>query len=408
MGEKTKINWTLLHYRLTFASLIFLSIGIFLGVAILSLAHIFLFLPSLYFIVKHIARIEWKSIQWSVYFMAMICLSIIFSVFFNWNEMERPQVNLSKIKHFLLPLLSIFAYKETFQHYLSQRKISFLIHLFIISTTLATLSGLIGLYSGFNPLKMQGPCHPIRACGMYGTTITYGYGISLFMVLITGAILYRKRFQQYIDIKVLSFAWIINLIGLFFSFARGGWLSFLLAVPFFFFKENKKKFLSAMGLGFIILLTLFVFSSSTRKMFLERTGSNRGRIVFFKAAYKAFQEKPFWGWGYRNFEANVMDINERYSIGFLRKAGHAHNNFLEHLASTGGFGLIALVLWSLAWFLESFKGKGIITTLSFPFVVCFLVSGLTQYTFGDSENLFLILNIWVFGQLQRQGQEDFL
>ena len=394
------MNWPLFHYRLTFISLFILSIGIFSGIVIVTLSHILLFLPGVYFCCKKISDIKFKDIPLSVYCMDMICFSIMLSVFVNWNEIQEPYKNLFKMKYFVLAILSIFAYRETFVNYLDRRKKSFLIHVFVLSTTLATISGLIGLFSGFNPLRLKEACHLSRACGLYGMYMTYGYGIALFMVLLTGAILYRDKFQHYISTKLLWFAWAVNLLGLYFSFTRGGWLSFLCALPFFFFKENKRRFLSAIGIGFLLLTTIFSLSSSARKMFLKREGSNNQRVAFFQTALRAFQEKPILGWGYKNFEPNVLKIKKKYNIRSQKRSGHAHNNFLEHLASTGILGLTALVLWSLYWLLESFKRKDLISSLSFPFIICFFIGGLTQYTFGDSENLFLILNVWALGQIR--------
>ena len=72
-------------------------------------------------------------------------------------------------------------------------KIKFLIWAFLASTTIATVSGLIGLYTGFNPLKFKNACHPTRACGLYGMYMTYGYGINFFMVIVTGFLFYKNK-----------------------------------------------------------------------------------------------------------------------------------------------------------------------------------------------------------------------
>ena len=393
------MNWDAFHHKMSFASLVVLSLGIFTGVSFTALSHILIFIPGVYFFLKYAKDIDFKKINLSIYFMDLICLSIVISIFVNWTTMDEPHRNLFKVKYFLLAILSIFAYRETFKHYMDDKKISLLLHLFILATTVATLSGLVGLFTGFNPLRMGEPCHPSRACGLYGMTMTYGYGISLFMVLITGAILYRRELEKYISPRILYAAWIINLLGLYFSFARGGWLSFLAAVPFFFFKEKKRTFLSVMGGGLLALSLAFILSPSVREMFLKRTESNNERIASYQTALQAFREKPVWGWGYRNFEPHVLEIKKRHGIAYPEFSGHAHNNFLEHLASTGIVGFMALFLFHFYWSLESFRGTSLISRLSFPFCICFIVGGLPQYTFGDGENLFLILNLWAIGQV---------
>ena len=386
-------------YRLTFASLIVLCLGLFTSITLSSLSHILLFIPAVYFFLTRAKEVDFKRVNLSVYFMDLICLGLVLSVFANWEEMDKPEEHLFKVKYFLLALLSIFAYRETLTHYLDTKKISLLLNLLLAVTSLATLSGLVGLFAGINPLKMESPCHPTRACGLFGMYMTYGYGLGLFMVLLTGALLYRKELERYVSVKVLWAAWIINSLGLYFSYTRGAWLSVLVGVPFFFFKRRRRAFLSGLGLGLVALGLAFGFSPSVRKMFLERGESDAQRVAFFQAALRAFSERPVFGLGHRNFEPQVPEIKRRYAIAYPEMGGHAHNNFLEFLASMGIVGFMALFLWHLYWALESLGGRNLLGRLSFPFVVALTVGGLTQYTLGDGENLFLILNLWALGQV---------
>lgn len=91
-----------------------------------------------------------------------------------------------------------------------------------------------------------------------------------------------------------------------------------------------------------------------------------------------------------NFEPNVTAIKKRHAIERPGIGGHAHNNFLEHLASTGFMGALAFLLFTLVWLWRTYQHQ----QLLFPFVVSFIVSGMTQYTFGDGENLFLIMSLF--------------
>lgn len=387
-------------HRLTFASLIVLCAGIFTSITLLALSHVLLFLPAVYFFLTMAKEVDFRKVNLSIYFMDIICLALVLSVFANWEEIEKPQENLSKIKYFLLGLLSIFAYRATFSRYMDSKKISLLLYILLGTTSLATLAGLIALFAGTNPLKMTPPCHPTRACGLFGMYMTYGYGIGLFMVLLTGAILYKKELERYISPRILYTAWVVNFLGLYFSYARGAWLSFLLGVPFFFFRKRKKVFFTGLGLGLISLGLALGFSPTVRKMFLDRGESDAQRIAFFQTALRAFAEKPVFGLGHRNFEPQVPEIKARYNIAYPNVGGHAHNNFLEFLASMGIIGFMALFLWHLYWALESLGNRGLIGRLSFPFVVALTVGGLTQYTMGDGENLFLIINLWAIGQVK--------
>ena len=139
-------------------------------------------------------------------------------------------------------MLSYFSFYYMKRDFLTDKKISWALNLFLIATTVATISGLIGVSIGFNPLKMKAACHETRACGLYGMYMTYGYGISLFMVLITGLLIKRKEIGKWTPTWLLASAWFINLIGLGMSLARGAWLGYFLTVPFLFLKTSKKNF----------------------------------------------------------------------------------------------------------------------------------------------------------------------
>lgn len=379
--------------RVAYYSLVLVALAVFTSISVAAGQHILLVIPALYFLYK-------KPSAWSLSMLAVaaISVSILLSVVFNWNDLERPLKNLGSIKYFLIPLIGVFAYRNIEW---TPKRISIALHSLIIATTVASLCGLIGLYTGYTPLKFKAACHTERACGLYGMYMTYGYGISLFMILLSGALIYRDKLSAFISTKILAIAWIINLLGLYFSFARGALIGFLLALPFFFLKKNMKKFTLAFAGIIVIFGVTFLGSESVRKMFTERATSNQQRIAFFETALKAFQEKPIVGWGYKNFEPNVKAIKAKYEIAFPDFQGHAHNNFLEHLASTGIIGLLAMLFFHVAWFKESLCSNRVIDHIALPFIVGLSVSGLTQVTLGDGENLFLIMTFWSLCQVKK-------
>jgi O-antigen ligase len=227
--------------------------------------------------------------------------------------------------------------------------------------------------------------------------MTYGYGIALFTTLIAGLIIYKNYIKNWLSLKFLIPVFLTNLLGLFLSYARGGILGFILAFPFFFFKKNPKKFFVI----FLIINSLFgllVFSvPSLKETFLSksRSTSNMQRIAFYKTAIKAFKEKPILGWGYKNYEPNVKKLKLKYDIEFPEYGADAHNIFLEILASMGLVGFVAFLFFLGSWIKDAYSSKEIIHKIGFPFIMALLISGQVQNTFGDGENLFLIMLIWI-------------
>ncbi len=382
------------------------AIGIFTSVSLSAVGHILLLAPGIYFTTK---KARQTQVSRSFKLLLTLVVVIFLSVLFNLDIIPSPLKNIAKAKYFIFGLLGFFAYKETFKNYLTQKQKKILLTTFVVSTTLASLSGIIALFTGYNILKMKDACHATRACGVYGMYMTYGYGISLFCILMTGLALKRKQITAYLYAPILWTGLIINLAGLYLSYARGGLLGYLFALPFFFFKEHKKAFISIFAVCTLGLGALVLWNPTINEMFLQRGGSNTQRLEFFEAAYKAFEERPFFGYGYKNFEPNVKEIKTRYHIGNPQMGGHAHSNYFEHLASTGIVGLIVVLLFFFYWAKEMYDGEDHWSRTTFVFIISFLISGLFQYTFGDGENLFLLMGVFSLSLiLNEKGDERYL
>ena len=272
----------------------------------------------------------------------------------------------------------------------------------MIASTIATASGLVGLYFGFNPIRFQNACHATRNCGMYGMFMTYAYGIQFFLIILAGMFIFRKKISQYINIPLLYVALVVNLVGFYLSYARGALLGFLIAMPFFFFRRNIKMFaftvvgiLIVSGLAFLFVPKIqgFVFD-------LDRVTSTNHRLSQYHAAWKVGLERPFFGLGYRNFEPNVRKLKSKWGIPFGWRGGHGHSNFFEHLASTGFLGLIAILLFHIFWAWEAWRRRDPFGDFCLAFIVALFVSGQFQYTLGDGENLFLIMVVYALSQIK--------
>ncbi len=385
----------MIFYRMTWWSLLVLAIGTYTSVSFSALSHILVVIPGGYFTYKAFKE-KRLNLDASALSLFALFIVIILSVLFNLDLVERPHKNILKAKYFLIAFLSIFAFRETFANYLDQKKIKILLKLFLFASALATVSGLIGLYTGFNPIKFKDACHATRACGLFGMYMTYGYGVGFLATILTAMVVYREKFKDWISSRWLIICWIISLAGMVLSYARGAWIGFAIALPFIFLRESKKKFFLVILFGLIGAGALFGISEKVRETF---TSPSRGestivRLSMYKAAFAAFKERPLFGYGYKNFEPNVAKIKAQHKIERPKNVGHAHNNFLEHLASTGIIGFIIVLLFHGLWTKESYFDSGLLGIVTFPLLINFFISGQAQYTFGDGENLFFILGLF--------------
>lgn len=390
----TKNNSNQVLLKLTYASLIVLALSVFTSVSLSAIFHILIFVPGVYFTYIGLRDKE-VVIPWSFYFLFALLLASVASVLLNLDNIERPLKNILKTKYFVVALISVFPFYYLKKNFLNEKRAKILINIFIISTTVATLCGLIGLWSGYTPIKFKNACHPTRACGLYGMYMTYGYGISLYTSLSAGVLLSSNHLKNLIGKNILIPSTLINFLGMIFSYARGGWLGFILSFPFLYLGKSRKKFLYSILILGITFITVLATSSRVQQVFLKRIGSNEQRISHFMGAIHAFKERPFLGIGYKNYEPQSTKIKNKYNLSFPDNIGHAHSNYLEHLASTGAIGLLSFLLFLIFWMKESYS-----TPFLFIFVLNFFTSGFTQYTFGDGENLFLILGIYSLTAIQ--------
>lgn len=387
-------------YLIIFAALLILSAFTFISISITALFHILILVPGIVLTIKRIKEREFHFSASEITLYLLILWSVL-SVFFNLDIIDKPHRNIIKLKYQLIGLLSV----PCFYYFLKMdegfKKSKLLLKIFFWAATIASLSGLIAYFSGYNILKMKPACHARRTCGMYGMYMTYGYGIGLYLSLLTGALLLYFRKKMMNPFKAYLPAFILNFVSFILSFPRGGYIGYFGSLPFFFFKKNKKFFISiTLGISLLSGLSIAFIPKVKSLVFdVSRIQSIKMRLSNYEAAYYAAKEKPLFGYGYKNFEPNSKIIKKKYDVAFPNFQGHGHSNFFEHLGSTGFVGLLLLIIFHVFWIRETYLREDLIGFVCFPFVINFLLSGQFQYTFGDGENLFMIMAVYAISQL---------
>ncbi|MDC0253356.1 O-antigen ligase family protein [Bacteriovoracales bacterium] len=401
-----------------FFSILFSALGFYVSVSFIGLGHLLLLIPIVYLIDKKELK---KTFEYapSKFLLAFI-LAAALSIILNWNSIGQPLKLLFKIKYFIISLLAIPCYSYFYKQDESRNKprLPLLLKILFISTTLATCSGIIGLYSGFNPLKFTKACSMERNCGMSGMLMTYSYSISIFCSIIFGWIINFKS-NKYTTRKNLIIVFVINFVGLYLSYSRGAMLGFLAALPFSFFWKYKYLFKSAIVFSTIFTAALaYIFINKIDIDFYRlhtNSHNEKSRLMIMNTAYHAFKEKPIFGFGYRNFENVAGSIKYKYGLHNIKAprsvkkfTGHAHNNYLEVLSGMGTLGFIAFTGFILGWLALCFTGKNTILKIILPGLLNFSVSGLFQSTLIDGEITFLIMvlfSITITNQIRSQDSK---
>lgn len=366
-----------------------LCLGLFTSMTFLALNHIFIIVPCFYFFFKTNFK-RWSKSQW---FLLGLIIAMILSVLVNQDIAAEGYKPLAKIKYYLIALLSIAPLSYYFENLKTQTdhdiKITWLLWALIGTTTLVSISGMGAVFLGFNFLKLK-VGFVDRNGGVAGMLMNYAHNMAFFMVILSGVILYREEVKRYINPNILYGAWIINLLGLYTTYTRGAWLAFVVALPFFFLKKNSKFF----GISFLVLLVIGLGAYKFAGKSVIRPDSEIERISQWEAAVAGFKERPVLGLGYLNFEKMSIPLKKKYNLPALYFGGHAHSNYFEMLASTGMIGFILFMLWQISWFVEMFKRDDLIGKIAIPFIVVFVVAGLTQATFTLGANLFFIMPVY--------------
>lgn len=380
-----------IHSPLVLAGLYILAAGIFTSNSFSALSHFALLIPGLFSTYFFFKRGYTKRLPLSLWFLFGLFIIYNLSILVNFQIIEKPWPFVLKTRYLLFAFISFFAIldlvTDRFELFLKHRDI--IIRVLIWSSIIATCSGMVALFTGYNYLKMKPACHFDRACGLYGMYMTYGYGMGLLVPFALSLLFNNGHLQFNISLfeRILFFT--INCTGLFFSYARGAWLGFLSSILFF-FDKNFKKAIAVILIICTALMCSYFFSTGVQYIVHRRAESDHDRTAFYKASWIAFTRKPILGYGFRNFESYSSDIKTEFKLSSPQFKGHAHNNFLENMASSGILGVSFFLMWLGCWFYESWK-EPLLRMVSVPFIMAFSVSGLFQYSFGDGENLYFIL-----------------
>jgi O-antigen ligase len=368
-----------------YGSLMVLALGLVTSISILALSHILMAVPLIYFINKA----DYKAFPKSAWALLAMAIIIISSIIFNQDIAVKGYAPLSKTKYFLISFFSIAPLVWYFKNHFNEKKISKLLYAFCIATTFATLVGIFSRYWEFNPITWR-VISPVRNAGLFGMVMNYAHNLAYFQIIITGLVIYRERVKNYINLNFLYAVLIINLVGLYLTYTRGAWLGYLIAVPFFLFKKNKKYF------AMIIFATLLIGSIAYKVAgdSVIRPKSESERISQWQAAFMAFKERPILGYGYLNFEQHSRDLKVRYDLPEKDFGGHAHSNLFEMLGTTGSLGFIAFLLWIIFWFKEMYDRQDVVALITIPFIIVFFVGGLTQSTISLGINLFFFMSVY--------------
>ncbi len=200
----------------------------------------------------------------------------------------------------------------------------------------------------------------------------------------------------------LGAPWLVMLWGLVVTYTRGAWLGFAGGVLTVAASVRRGRWVLVGGLVVLAAGTL-VAPYELRHRVLSMTDPQeaglRERIYMWRSGLAMWRERPVLGVG----PGGVKRDYSRYAMeeASKKRTGHVHDTPLQILVERGILGLAAwLWLW-VAFYAHAWRrlrelgaeaGARAIVLGAVAAITGFLISGLTEYNFGDSE---VVMLAWV-------------
>jgi O-antigen ligase len=162
----------------------------------------------------------------------------------------------------------------------------------------------------------------------------------------------------------------------------------------------------------LVLLAPGVVRSRVLSIVDLNDSSNRDRIYMAYSGVRLFQDRPWTGVGSGNVEKAIAGNEKRYRHPQAERINmHLHNNFLQILAERGIFALASFLLACLFIILQLLQAlrsrtgdrRAVTVGVLFAFIG-FLVAGMFEYNFGDSEIKFILFYFLSLPFLSLKGE----
>ena len=202
-------------------------------------------------------------------------------------------------------------------------------------------------------------------------------------------------------------AWFITLAGLAATLTRGAWVGFASGVLASLPLVRRGRFILAGGL-LVLAAAALAGPAQLSRRFASMADPNdptvREREYMWQSALVMWREHPWLGHG----PGGVKREYSRYALpgAVKRRTGHVHNTPLQVLVERGALGLAAWLWIWLAFYTRAIavlrrlpadagRARALVSG-SLAAVTGFLVGGLAEYNFGDSE---VVLVAWTLTAL---------
>jgi len=334
--------------------------------------------------------------------VAALTILIVLAAFFAQN---RPLA--------LESCLLFLAYISCFYIFLSmlkqQNQQVSLVYIILAVALVLCISGLYKFYLlNLNPFLTS----VWRLRATFGNSNQMAGFLSMIIPVHLGLMLTEKF--SILKFSILSLIMLILVITLFFTYARGGWISTFIATGFVFFchmpgkRKQTKKIFTISILFFLTLSLVFLSSTNLVNRFNTMTQQDAeatiyGRFLAWEGTIEMIKANPVTGVGPGNYSKAFRQFQPP---GLMDPYIFAHSDYLEFISETGLL-LIPIMLWLVySLFARGFKkiknaGQQVrgITLGAMGGILAMLIYSISDFTLQIPANalLFTVLAAIVMG-----------
>ena len=327
-----------------------------------------------------------------------IYIIIALSIFIDFSFI----VNAANVKHFIKKLFHWWLYFPFFIGYFlpeNEKTVKNIFKALLLGGSVAAIAGIYEVVFASE-----------RGSGFYSHALTSGNNWALILV-IGYSILITKSWENKKDFIFYLVTTILIALGLISSEAKGPILYFSFVFIFINYVFLKKKGIIVSLFAIILLIGIIFSSSSLQKRFADiYKGINNpytstgNRVILWKNTLKIIKNKPIFGIG-SNFKKEIQKVVKIK----LKWKSHPHNGFLTIAVNHGVPALIIFIILFIAIYKKLFSSENTYSYIGLGFVTLYLLEGLTENNFGDSEVKMLfwfVLGLIYAILFRKSGQEN--
>ena len=268
-----------------------------------------------------------------------------------------------------------------------------LVNTLIVTATIISIYSIIQHFTGIDFNNYLGMTHrkvyqlnnEYQVIGFLEHHLKYAYCFAMVLCFVVARLM-TGNFKNYKGAILLGLSSILMALSVMWTYSRGAWIAVVAAVITMSFFVSKRIFYLVTVVT-ILTCTSIYFASSDIKARVNSIvdmeySSNSERLILWNDQMKAFYENPILGVG----------LWQNRKVG--RITAHAHNMYIEWMASVGVIGIVSYLLFILTFMLISYDllvdiPRGNVNHRSFVLgamgaQVVLHVGGLTNVTFIDA------------------------